>query len=355
MNRTKEKLNTAHIFRMTDDTGILQHTRFSIPNLDLGYTTDDNARALIMAVMLHEHHPHTEYLSLVYRYLAFVLHAQGENGGFRNFMTYNREFTEEEGSEDCFGRCLWALGYTQASPGLPGGIKRACSAAVKQALPRIPTITSLRGIANTIIGLGLIGGSAAHHFMPALAQSLQNRFEQYAQEEWLWFENELTYDNSVLPWSLFVAYRHLGKEKLLQTAQTSLNFLDQITFRNGYFQAIGCKGWMVKGGQPAQYDEQPVEASTTSLTHLAAYESTGERSMLDMARRSFAWYSGENSSGLSLIDVETGGCYDGITHDGLNQNQGAESIVGYCIANLALDTYKDVDSSIYLERKVSTR
>lgn len=355
MKEFKENFNDNHIFHMTDDTGMFQHARFSIPDLDKGYCSDDNARALIMAVMLQENLPQADYLRLVYRYLGFVLYAQSQNGGFRNFMTYSRQFTEEEGSEDCFGRCLWALGYTLASPAMPNGIKSACTSAIQRSLARIPTITSLRGQAYTIIGLGMIGGHAANCFIPILAQSLIKQFEQSAQKDWHWFEDILTYDNAVLPWALFVAYHHLGQDHLLRTAQESLDFLDQITFRNGYFQAIGCKGWMVKGAEPTRYDEQPIEACASALTHLAAYNVAGDGAMLELARRSFAWYWGKNSRGESLIDVETGGCCDGITPDGINQNQGAESIASYGIANLSIERYKAVESSLCLERKVGLR
>jgi len=340
---------------MTDATGMFQHSRFSIPDPDKGYTTDDNARALIMAVMLHENFPKADYLALVYRYLGFVLYAQSRNGGFRNFMTCSGQFTEEEGSEDCFGRCIWALGYTMASPVMPGWVKKASAAAVKRAMVRIPTITSLRGQANTMVGLDLFGGQEAKAFMPVLAQSLLTQYEQCATQEWYWFEDQLTYDNAVLPWALFAAYRQLGQGDLLRTALESLEFLDQITFRNGYFQAIGCKGWMLQGEMPAQYDEQPIEACSTALAHLAAYDVTGDGAMLELARRSFAWYLGKNSCGKSLIKDETGGCCDGITSDGLNQNQGAESIVGYCIANFSIERYKAADSSLSLEKKASYR
>ncbi len=353
MDINNRPFDTAHIFRMTDDTGMLQHARFSIPDLDKGYTTDDNARALIMAVMLYESLPKAAYISIVYGYLAFVLYAQNECGGFRNFMTYSRQFTEDEGSEDCFGRCIWALGYTLASPAMPAGIKRACADALKCALSRVPAITSLRGQAYTIIGLDLLGGNDARCFMPALSRSLLQQFDLYAENEWHWFEDKLTYANAVLPWALFVAYRHLGQEKLLRTARKSLDFLDRITFRNGYFQAIGCKGWMMRGAKPAQFDEQPIEACASALTHLAAYDVSGDAAMLELARWSLAWYWGKNSCGKSLIDEETGGCCDGITADGINQNQGAESIVGYCIASLSIGRYKAVDSSLGFERKVS--
>ncbi len=353
MNQFAKTFDDAHIFRMTDDTGMFQHARFSVPNLAEGYTTDDNARALIMSVMLYEQYYKTTYLALIYRYLAFVLHAQNESGGFQNFMTYGRQFTKEEGSEDCFGRCLWAMGYTLASRAMPVGIKKACAVAIQKALSRIPTISSLRGQANTMIGLGLIGGNEVRFFMPVLAQSLLKQYEQCSKKEWHWFEDKLTYDNAVLPWAMLAAYSHLGQDKLLFTALESLHFLDRITFRNGYFQAIGCKGWMVEGSEPAQYDEQPVEACASALTHLAAYNATGDEAMLELARRSFDWYGGKNSCGESLIDGETGGCYDGITPDGINQNQGAESIVGYCTANLSIERYKAEDARLLLERKVS--
>ncbi|MCM1567688.1 MAG: glycosyltransferase [Dehalobacter sp. 4CP] len=347
-------LNDAHIFRMTDDTGMFQHARFSLPNLTEGYTTDDNARALIMAVMLYEQGKKTTYLALVYRYLAFILHAQNENGVFRNFMTYGRQFTEKEGSEDCFGRCLWALSFTQASSVMPHGIKEACAAAILKALPNINNLFGLRGQAYAMIGLGHIEGSQAEILLTGLADSLISRFEHDAgDKDWQWFENSLTYDNAVLPWALFVAYRRLRQAHMLRVAQESLQFFDKISFRDGYFRAVGCKGWLLRGSKPTLYDEQPLEASTAALAHLAAYEATGEQRMLELAQQSFAWYLGNNSQNEGLIDGETGGCLDGITAKGFNFNQGAESIIGYCIANLALAKYKT--DFVGLERKVILR
>ena len=337
MNKFTKTFDDAHIFRMTDDTGIFQHARFSLPNLTEGYTTDDNARALIMAVMLYEQYQKSSYLALVYRYLGFVLHAQNESGGFRNFMTYGRQFTEKEGSEDCFGRCLWALGFTQASSAMPQGVKEACGAAISRALPRIQNLCRLRGQAYALIGLSHIEGSKADMLLTELTDSMISQYEHdAADKDWRWFENSLRYDNAVLPWALFAAYSRLGQEHLLRVAQESLHFFDKVTFRDGYFRAVGCKGWLLRGSIPAQYDEQPLEASTATLAHLAAYEANGDQKMLELAQKSFAWYLGKNSRNECLIDGESGGCRDGITENGLNLNQGAESIVGYCIANLAL-------------------
>lgn len=327
----------AHIFRMTDDTGMFQHTCYNVPDLAKGYTTDDNARALLMAVMLYEKKPKPEYLTLIYRYLAFVLYAQNGNGHFRNFMTYGRQFTETQGSEECFGRCLWALGYTLVSPVMPSGITDACASAVKRALPQISALKHLRGQAYALIGLSFIDRPERDRLILELADTLAVRFEQCAEElDWCWFEDSLTYDNAVLPWAMFVAFRQTGQDRFLGIARKSMEFLDQDAFRDGFFRPVGCRGWRIRGTEPALYDQQPVEASMSTLAHLAAYEVTGDEAMLALARRSFAWYSGENSCHESLINAETGGCYDGIMADGLNRNQGAESIVGYIIASLAL-------------------
>jgi len=354
MEQYAKTLNSAHIFRMTDDTGIFQHARFSLPNLTEGYTTDDNARALIMAVMLYEQYQKTGYLELAYRYLRFVLHAQTESGGFRNFMTYSRQFTEKEGSEDCFGRCLWALGFTHASTAMPRGVKAACAAAISRALPRISYLFGLRGQAYAMIGLSNIEGSQADILLTGLADSLISRFEHDAGDEnWQWFENSLTYDNAVLPWALFAAYSRLGEDHLLRVARESLRFFDKVAFRDGYFRAIGCKGWLLRGSKPAEYDEQPLEAGTSTLAHLAAFEATGDQTMLKIAQQSFAWYLGKNSRNQSLIDGESGGCHDGITAEGLNENQGAESIIGYCLANLALEKYET--GVVDLVKEVSCR
>lgn len=338
MPLTNNVFDDAHIFRMTDDTGIFQHTRYNVPDLEKGYTTDDNARALIMAVMLYEKERRPEYLALVYRYLAFILYAQNENGHFRNFMTYSRQFTESQGSEECFGRCLWALGYTLASTVMPGGVKAACTSAIRRALSQVHLLKCLRGQSYALMGLCLIAGSSSDSLIQSLAEAIAVCFEQCAnQKDWCWFEDSLTYDNALLPWAMFVAYKKTGQQRFLDIARKSLTFLDQDAFRDGFFRPVGCIGWRIRGGEAALYDQQPVEASMSTLAHLAAYEITGDENMLQLARRSFAWYEGDNSCQKSMIDPETGGCYDGIMAEGQNLNQGSESIVGYCMASLALD------------------
>ncbi|MBP2641435.1 MAG: hypothetical protein H6Q66_2386 [Firmicutes bacterium] len=341
MTNLSHVFDDAHIFRMTDDTGMFQHTCYNVPDLDKGYTTDDNARALIMAVMLYEKKREPKYLALVYRYLAFTLYAQNANGHFRNFMTYGRQFTETQGSEECFGRCLWALGYTLASPAMPAGVKAACTSAVSRALPQVYFLKYLRGQAYALIGLSFGEGRENDSLILKLAASIAMHFEQCAgAKNWNWFEDRLTYDNALLPWAMFVAFQKTRQERFHSIACESMTFFDQAAFRDGFFRPVGCNGWWVRGKEPALCDQQPVEASMSTLAHLAAFAITGEQAMLELARKSFAWYSGENSLGESLIDPDTGGCFDGITASGVNRNQGAESIVGYGIAKLALEKYR---------------
>jgi len=330
----KDGFKDDYIFRLTDDTGMLQHSKFSLPNPKYGYTTDDNARALIMALLLYEKYKKKKYLDLVYRYASFLLNAQNERGRFKNFMGYDRKWLEEEGSEDCFGRCLWALGFALSNKHTPRGVKRGLYYMLKKALPHVTALNFPRAKAYSLIGLAYLEGEDLRGPILETARSLCSRYDAYKDGEWKWFEDTVTYCNHVLPWSLLVAHRATGEKKFLEVAEESLVFLGRVTFRNGYFQPVGCKGWLVKGAQPAEFDEQTVEACEGVLTYMEAYEATGKRDYRQKAQKCHEWYEGINSKGISLIDRETGGCYDGLIPKGLNLNLGAESLVSYVISYL---------------------
>lgn len=329
-----------HIFRMTDDTGMLQHSKCSIPDPNHGYTTDDNARALIMALMLYERFKEKKYLDLVYRYASFLLNAQNEGGRFKNFMGYDRKWLEEEGSEDCFGRCIWALGFALSSDCTPIGVKQGLNFVLKKAMPHIAALEALRAKAYSIIGLAHLEGEEIKKLIYETAQSICQSYEEYRDGEWKWFENIVAYCNNVLPWSLLAAYSVTGEKKFLDIAGESLEFLGGITFKDRFFKPVGCKGWLLKGKEPAEYDEQTVEACEAVLTYLKAYEITGEKKYLQKAKRCHAWYEGANSKAISLVDSGTGGCYDGLTQSGVNLNMGAESLVSYVISYLKIS---DID------------
>jgi len=331
--------NTDHLFRLTDDTGIFQHAKFSVPDPAMGYTTDDNARALIVALLLFSACERKDYLDLAYRYLSFLINAQTGTGKYRNFMGYNRQFLEEEGSEDCFGRALWALGYVTANPKAPEGMREACQFLLAKSLPNVPDLKWPRAKAYAIIGLRHIGAATAQagDYIRLLAGSLANSYKKHATKKWRWFEDALTYSNAVLPWAMFIAGKFLGNGEFMAIAEESLDFLEKVTFAEGYFRPVGCHGWYVKGGIPAKYDEQPLEACETALAYMEGYSITRRIDYLSKAKACRDWYLGQNSLEKSLIDPQTGGCYDGITPAGANLNQGAESIISYCMCRLLVD------------------
>jgi len=329
-------LNDRYVFRLTDDTGMFQHSKFGVPNPAYGYTTDDNARALIMSVLLYERYKKKEYLDLIYRYSSFLLYAQNAEGRFRNFMSYDRKWLEEEGSEDCFGRCIWALGFALSNKYTPHDVKCALKYLLDKALPNVSLLSHLRGKAYSIIGLACFDDMVTKQLISNMAESFCSQYDNYRDGEWKWFENTVTYCNGVLPWSLFAAYRATGDKRFCSVAEESLDFLEGLTFKSGYFKPVGCKGWLSKGASPAQYDEQPVEACETALAYMEAYTATGKEIYKEKAKECHLWYEGKNSKGIPLIDKNTGGCYDGLTDEGVNMNMGAESIVSYVISYLSI-------------------
>lgn len=336
--------------RLTDDTGIFQHAKFAIPDRHHGYTTDDNARALVAAVMWYRSEPTTECLSLISTYLAFVYHAQNEDGSFKNFMNYDRRFIEAVGSEDSFGRALWAIGYTQAECSLPDHFRYTSSVMLSRSLAYAQGLSSPRAKGYALIGLSQailsadwpqVAGTATKLAVKAvvdfLGDALVTQYQAYRQTEWHWFEDSLTYGNAVLPWSLFKASEVCARSDWREVAQESLAFLDHLTLSpDGYFKPIGCQGWMVRGGTAALYDEQPIEAAEMVMAFQAAYQSLRNERDRHSMERCYQWYLGKNSRGLPMIDPNSWGCYDGIERNGLNLNQGSESILSYLIAHMAM-------------------
>lgn len=325
-----------YIFRMTDDTGIFQHAVFGVPDPSEGYTTDDNARALILAAMLYEENREEKYADLLNRYLRFLLYAH-KGGWFRNFMNYSRKFTEKRGSEDCFGRCICALGYIVSRKGLPLTIRETAERLLTHTFRSCSSLEYIRGKSYALMGLTFWKTPSALPEENTLAESIAETYAQTRREDWRWFEDKMTYCNASLPLSMLCAYEFSQEHRLICIGLESLDFLLKTTMKNGIFKPIGCRGWYKKGEKPAEFDEQPVEACPMVLACLKAYHLTGESKYFQYAEQCFLWYLGANSINENMIDRETGGCRDGILPNGINKNQGAESIICYAIASLALN------------------
>ncbi len=333
------KLKTDHIFRMTDDTGMLNHANYAVPDLSKGYTSIDNARALVMTVKLFEQTHSKRVEGLIYKYVSFLSNAQNEDGTFQNSMGYNREFLGEEAPEECFGRCLGALCYAFSSHSVPNAIKLAVRSLIDKAMPNCLKQTSSRAIAYVIIGLNYLGEEKANGYISKLAALLADHYMHYKSDDWYWFEDSLTCCNAVLPWALLTAFIVTKETRYLKVGIDSLQFLESKTLTDGYFRPIGNNGLHCCENETIQSNEPSLEASEATSAYIEAFLATKNTDYIGKAKTCFLWYTGKNSKSMSLLDNETGGCHDGIEFDGLNPNQSAVSVISFWMAYLEIKKY----------------
>jgi hypothetical protein len=330
---------------ITDDTGILQHSKFGTPNRLEGYTTDDNARALI-AITKHSQIKGNSQSNqrLMDTYLSFLFHMQRADGKMRNFLGYDRSFIDEEGSEDCAGRTLWACGYVMNSELSPE--RRLLAKEIfDKAFRWACFFESPRAEAFVVLGLSHYHRAYARdqnltRNIKTLSDRLLECYANTRSSDWRWFEPYLTYVNGRLPQALFEAYQETKQTKYIQVAEESLKFLLEVQILNDRFVPIGNKGWYKKGKSRSMYDQQSVEAASMTEAALSAYRATGNRHYKKVARTIFNWFLGQNTQNAFVYDTTTGGCYDGITEKGLNLNKGAEATVCYLSARMELQTAK---------------
>ncbi len=323
----------------TDETGILQHSKYGVIDRRHGYCTDDNARALMAAVRHHQIYGGSEPIRLAKRYLEFLLHMHTD-GGFHNLLGYDRRYLDEQGTEDSIGHALWATGCTMNSRA-PRMLKQLSKQLFDESLPTARGFTSPRGTAFTL--LGLCEYSQAHprdanlrKEMPRFTGFLADRYSDNAEPGWEWFENYVTYASPRLPQALLEAGGLLGDQALIGIGRESLGFLVETQFAEGVFHPIGTEGWYTKDGERAYYDQQPIEAACMTEACATAHRVLGDEKYIDYARGAFQWFHGSNSSRLALVDRENYTCYDGLTPEGLNQNKGAESTISYLLADLSI-------------------
>jgi glycosyltransferase involved in cell wall biosynthesis len=351
------ELKLDHMQRMTDGTGMLQHAVFSVPNYNEGYTTDDNARALMVAVQLDnlEHHS-DEFMideqtlsvsrELGRRYLAFLWHAfHPETKRFRNFMAYSRTWLEEVGSEDSHGRALWALGTVlgqSSNEGLRGMAARLFESSISSAL----NLTSPRAWAFTLLGTHCYlkrypGDRAVALVQDTLMEKLKEAFKKNVTEEWPWLEDVVTYCNPVLPQTLIRVGYSTGDQEAVQIGLNSLEWLVKIQqSEKGYIMPIGSMGFYTRGGEIAYFDQQPVEVYSLIAASLDAYRATQELNWYHIADEAFEWFLGRNALGMPMYDEVTGGCRDGLHIDRLNENQGAESTLAFIQSLLEMQQFR---------------
>jgi hypothetical protein len=344
------KLN--HLHHLTDETGILQHATFTIPNYREGYTTDDNARALLVSVLLEEL-GNTEAIDLATRYLAFIWYAfNSETKRFRNFMDYQRNWLEENGSDDSHGRALWALGIVLGRSNTPT-LHNMAGRVFEQSLLAILKTTSPRAWAFALIGIHeylerFAGDRRAGQVQEELAGRLLSLYKDNRGDGWSWFENKLTYCNAVLSHAMLLCGQSMSNPEMTEVGLESLHWLADLQradTEGKHFVPIGSNGFYQQGGERARFDQQPVEAQAMISACLEAYRVTGKKSWHIEARRAFEWFLGRNDLHLPVYDPTTGGCRDGLHPDRPNENQGAESTLAFLQSLLELRLAENIGQS----------
>ncbi len=343
-----------HLFRMTDHTGIIEHAVFVVPNYPEGYTTDDNARALIVAILLEETAICTPVRppDLASRYLAFLwLAFDPITRRFRNCLSYDRQWQEPEGSEDSHGRALWGLG-TVLGRTKDAGLRGAAGRLFELAVPAAVEFKSPRACAFALLGIleyleSFPGDRAALNAADTLANRLLDSYRAHSSADWKWFENVLSYSNARLPQALIRAGRRSSNDGMVSAGLEALEWLSSIQRceSKGHFVPIGSHGFYSKKTEKARFDQQPVEACASVSAFLQAYRTTGKGRWRKDAWTAFNWFLGDNDLQVALYDTNTGGCRDGLHPDRANENQGAESTLSFLMALLEMRSLEETDTT----------
>ncbi|MCF6291098.1 MAG: glycosyltransferase family 4 protein [Desulfobacterales bacterium] len=331
-----------HLRTMTDDTGVLQHCYFSIPDRNHGYCVDDNARALIVSSLHYSLYKDENSVSLTKTYLSFLHHAFNTGTGrFRNFMSYDRRWLDEEGSEDSHGRALWGVG-TAVKHAPNDSLRNMATRLFQDGVDAVERLTYPRALAFSLIGIHAYlevfnGDAAVRRLRKVTAKKLYDRFKGKSDKEWPWYEDEATYANARIPHALLLSGQWIPDDKMWKKGIELLQWLlDRQTSPQGHLSIIGNQGWMKRDRERAHFDQQPIEAMTLLDACAEVYRSTGEEKWLNEAMRCLNWFLGYNDLHVPLNDFITGGCFDGLQMKGVNRNQGAESSLAWLISILTI-------------------
>lgn len=335
-----------HLKRLTDSTGIIQHAAYGIPNWKEGYCLDDNARALLTVLMAYRQFKSSDALQLMPVYLSYIHYMQREDGKFRNFLHFNRNYLDKVGSEDSFGRTIWALGYLiRYSPN--NSYKEFALNLFSRSFKQFTKLRYLRGIANTLIGIS--------HYLKAypndegmlqvlmqMTKKLVVAYHQNSSKRWNWFEKQMTYDNAILPLALLHSCEITNNAYVKDVAMETLGFLERKTLYKEHFIPIGNRGWHSEDSDVTVFDQQAIDVMAMIFMYLQAFLITKEPQYLKNIHICFSWFLGKNELHVPLYDSETHGCCDGLNFDGINRNQGAESTLAYLTSYLLVLKTKEL-------------
>lgn len=367
---------------LTDDVGIIQHTNLGVPARHYGYSTDDVGRALVALTQLIDNQKKAEELwKLITTYLSFLEHAQTDTGHFHNFMSYKREFLDEKGSEDTLGRAIYGLGHVVSCPYLSKNIRTLAHTLMSRARPEMEKLTYPRAKAYTMCGLyemlragvdvdefesvfssrrdaiksvdSLVSKDTFESMFISHANSLVDLYEANYKEDWNWFEPTVTYSNAKLSESLLLAYNYTKDRTYRKVGLETLDFLTEIQWKDDFFDMVGNQGWYSYNGEKPIFDQQPIEAGYLTQAYVSAYETVRDRKYLELAKYSFEYFLGRNRLQAVMYDYSTGAVCDGLNRDGMNCNQGAESVICFLMALSSLNKHMNKAYSTKLPSRVS--
>lgn len=333
LDRFNERPVLRHLKRLTTKDGLIQHADYEVPDPAHGYSIDDNARALIACLWLNQSFPDPSVIQLAEIYFHYLERAEKEGGSFHNFLSFTEKVLDSEGSDDSIGRAVWALGEVVAANPSAEISEKATAMLGRTKLDRHLEHAHIRTIAYILLGL-LAAGQLQE--AEKWANRLAEIYDQNETAEWPWFEDSLRYANGILPYALAKAAIVLKSNRLTALARKSFDWLNLVSHMDNVPAPIGQNGWYFRSQPKALYDQQPLEAADMVLAASELYRLTTDEKYLQTAIEWYSWYEGNNSQKSVMINSETGGVYDGLTPTGVNKNQGAESIVTYLLAFLAL-------------------
>ena len=352
-------INISHMVRLTDSFGITQFAIMNKRDRSSGYTLDDNARALLTTVQYYEKLKKSAAVTLSEKvmqklrdliniYLEFISFTSQEDGHFKNFVLSNRkidnELNEKINLNDSNARALLSLAVTSATASLPKKKRLKALNLLKNRLQTGIDFDSPRALAQYVKALSILVSRNVNvscvDFREILVKQCDNLVELYRSsrdKDWHWFENALTYSNGVMPEALLLAYPVTKNREYLFAGTETLDFLIKESFIDGLFMPIGQQGWRKKRGIRNHFDQQPEETTSVVLALKAGYMATGDEKYRILMRKAFNWFLGDNSLKQMVYDHTTGGCFDGVSKEEINLNQGAESTVSYLLARIALE------------------
>lgn len=337
------QIDLRHIELLSNHTGIFQHATFNIPNYHHGYCLDDNSRALLLLLMATDIEPILLENRLIPIYLSYIYYAQNKDGSFRNFMSYDLKFLEENGSDDSLGRTVWAVGYLLSQPKF-SKYHAITKEIFDQGSKHIEKIKSVRAIAYCVLGIAffLENKPNDNHYLRLLENLigfLKAEYKSANGPDWQWYEEIISYDNAIIPFSLLKAGKILGDSDLVNIGLESFSFLDKIYFKNGYLSPVGNEDWFKKGESSSDFGQQPIEVLSILLLYDEATHYNTSIHCEEKIYLAFLWYLGVNIKKESLFDFNNMACYDGLESYGCNKNQGAESNIAFWTSYVIIKKY----------------